>query len=42
MALRFNHDAASAVEDVKLQKPSLDPMGLSQLKGSDGEFQGAS
>jgi hypothetical protein len=38
--LRFNDDAASAVEDVKLQKPSLDPIGLSQLLASDGEFQG--
>jgi hypothetical protein len=31
LALRFNHDAASAIEDVKLQKPGLDPIGLSQL-----------
>jgi NAD(P)-dependent dehydrogenase (short-subunit alcohol dehydrogenase family) len=37
--LRFNHDAASAVEDVKLPKPRLDLIRLSQLQASDREFQ---
>lgn len=35
----FNHDAATAVEDVKLQKPSLDLVGPSQVKASGREFQ---
>src|SRR5262245_12888174 len=39
LAPRFNHDAASAVEDVKLQKPSLGSIRLRQLKASDREFQ---
>ena len=38
-APRFNHHAASAVEDVKLQKPSLGSIRLCQLKASDREFQ---
>ena len=42
LAFGFNHDAASAVEDVKLQKPSLDPIGLVQLQVRDREFQGGS
>jgi hypothetical protein len=40
LAFGFNHDAASAVEDLKLQKPSLDPIGVVQLQVRDREFQG--
>ena len=40
LAFGFNHDAASAVENVKLQKPSLDPIGVVQLQVSEREFQG--
>lgn len=35
----FNHDAATAVEDVKLQTSSLDLVCPSQVKASGREFQ---